>query len=158
MTEQDFLRSDCIKSHFVLTCTYKQLNSVGDSWCHCADDDDDDGVCTCSWGWEGSWSLSQEYTVSCPGCCLWLKTPSQTCGMVRNSYYCSGYCWPPSHPATSLRLYCHLNQDRQENTLVCVCVCVLFILSLQVLVNVYVPYLLFYLLVNLFIHLFNKVI
>lgn len=46
--------------------------------------------------------LSQGCTESCPDCCLWSETLSQTYAMGMNSYYCSGCCWPQSHPTKSL--------------------------------------------------------
>lgn len=48
-----------------------------------------------------SWPLSRGCTGSCPGCCLWSETPSQTCAMETNSCCCSGCCWPRCHPARS---------------------------------------------------------
>lgn len=40
----------------------------------------------------------RECRESCPDCCLWSETQSQTCVMGMSSCCCSGCCWPQCHP------------------------------------------------------------
>lgn len=56
---------------------------------------------------------------SCPDCCLWSRTLNQTCVKERSSCCCSGYCWPPSHPAKSQHPSHHLHHQTQKT--ICIC-------------------------------------